>query len=259
MRLEDIKAGRPHDGWQEAIDNFVAREPPYRRCADARDAWCDGAWTAVRGDPDPTTNCLCEWRRGYDWAVRRALAEAGWEAWNLAWREVDEGRPITRANVGGVRYYGSEHEVVPAEIAAHPAEGVALWKALHSISGSTMRWAVYRQLHPTDETLERAVSREFSSVTSGEVNGVSFWATGSKTDAGTGGLHPLFSYGNYGRDETIRGARLVSMARMLLSMPGADALTLLTVPEALPRTRRRGGVPEDRQSRTPSPDQLALI
>ncbi len=259
MRIEDIKAARPHDRWGEYIEEVVSRDSPYRTCRDARDAWCDGAWSAVRGDPDPTTNCLCEWRRGYDWAVRRALAEQGWEAWNLAWREVDERRPITRSAVGGVRYYGTEHEVVPPEIAAHPVEVVALWKALHSISGSTMRWAIYRQLDPTDETLERAISREFSTVTSGEVNGVAFWATGSKKDGGTGGLSPLFSYGDYGREETITGVRLVATARILLSIPGENALMLFSAPASVPRAHRRASAPVHRESTPASSAQLALM
>lgn len=35
------------------------------------------------GEPDPTKNCPCEFRRGYDWSAFRALAEGGWVAWNL--------------------------------------------------------------------------------------------------------------------------------------------------------------------------------
>jgi hypothetical protein len=224
LTLDEIRAGAPHGGWQELIQS-ESRAASRHVDADSLTEWAEGAWAAVHGHRDPTPNCGCEWRRGYDWAARLSLEVNGWEAWNLAWREVEEHRPIGRSSKFGVRYYGRDHEHVPAEISRLPPVDVALWKALHGMQGALLRWDIYRQLGVTDDDLALAISREFGTVNSGVVGGVHYYAQGCKLFGGTGQT-PHLSLGDYGSEQKIRGTEIVRRSRSLLALPEPGALHL---------------------------------
>jgi hypothetical protein len=239
--IEQIRAGSPDAGWAEAIDAEARARRRLGRDEDERAEWAAGAWAAVRGEADGSVNCCCVYRRGYDWAASRALEEGGWEAWHLAWREVDERRPIGRSSRYGVRYYGRDDERVPDDIAALRPIDVALWKALHGLQAALLRWAIYRQLAVTDADLERAISREFGSVNSGRVGGAHYRAEGCRLFNDSGGKHPQFWYDVDGVEEPVGGSALVRRVRALLALPEPGTLGLDS--GAAAPTRRRSPAP----------------
>ena len=74
--IAEIEAGSPDGAWAEVIETgsrqptgtWRERERQQPRCfrdEPTRGEWTAGAWAAVRGEPDLTRNCLCEFRRGY--------------------------------------------------------------------------------------------------------------------------------------------------------------------------------------------------
>lgn len=278
--ITEIEAGSPGAGWVQVIeaesrkptDTWRAREGQQPRCFrddPTRQEWTAGAWAAVRGEPDLTKNCLCEFRRGYDWAASRALSQGGWEAWNLAYREVVERRPVGRSSVGGARYYGREHGVVPAAIARLKPFDIALWKALHGMQGSLLRWAIYREIGVDDENLRLAISREFGSVNSGHVVGVTYSGYGCRLFNEGGGKHPRFTFGPWDRARAVCGPALVSRARAILDLPAPGTLAIPAAPgvmtESKARTRSaprpttpvRAATPD--LATDPPAEQLALI
>jgi hypothetical protein len=269
--MAEIVSGAPRPGWEEEIeaearrptDTWSEREGQQPRCfrdEPTRREWIAGAWAAVRGEPDLTQNCLCEFRRGYDWAASRALAEGGWEAWNLAYREVVERRPIGRSSTGGGRYYGREHERVPREIAKLKPIDIALWKALHGMQGSLLRWAIYRELGVDDEDLRLAISNEFGTVNSGSVDGITYAGYGCRRFNDAGGKHPRFTFGPWDKARVIAGPALVSRARSLLALPAPGTLELTAAPGAMADARfiRPRATSLDTSSEAPA-EQLALL
>ena len=258
--LEEIRAGGPGEAWASAIQAGSLAQTRPRLVGEERAEWIDGAWAAVCGEGDPSVNCCCLFRRGYDWAAARALEEGGWSAWHLAWREIEEQRPIGRSTRFGVRYYGQDHQHVPGLIAAMQPIDVALWKALHGMQGSLLRWAIYRQLCVSDADLERAISREFGSVNSGRVGDVYYRAEGCRLFNDQGGKHPQFWYEGAEVEESIGGPALVRRARGLLALPEPGSLALGARAEAPPARGARG---EPRRARHAAPavgaEQCSLL
>jgi hypothetical protein len=240
--VDDLRSGSPHSGWDEEIeaaarapaDAWRLRQggtPQFYRSDEARAEWIEGAWAAVRGERDPTPND-CEWRSGYDWAARRALDTCGWEAWHLAWREVEERRPIGRSHRYGVRYYGRDHADVPPDISSLRTIDVALWKALHGMQGAVLRWEIYRQIGVTDADLALAISREFGTVVSGDVAGVNFYAQGCKLFGGTGNKHSRLIFGRDANEQKVTGPEIAVRARRLLALPVATGAPPARAPES---------------------------
>lgn len=268
--IAEIESGAPRPGWQEEIeaeagrptDTWREREGQQPRCyrdEPTRREWVDGAWAAVRGEPDLTTNCLCEFRRGYDWAASRGLDEGGWEAWNLAYREVVERRPVGRSSHGGARYYGREHEAVPATIARLKPFDIALWKALHGMQGSLLRWAIYRQLEVNDTDLRQAISNEFGTVNSGHLDGVQYAGYGCRRYNDAGGKHPRFTFGSWDKARAMSGPELVNRSRSLLALPVPGTLELAAAPGVMPDAKPRiRAARVDPSSEAPA-EQLVLI
>lgn len=249
LTIAEIVAGTPRPGWAEEIETEASRptdtwraeedqEPRCFRDGPTRDEWIAGAWAAVRGDPDTTKN-YCEFRRGYDWAARQALQEGGWEAWNLAYREVTERRPVGRSSRQGVRYYGSDHEVVPCIIARLKPLDIALWRALHGMQGSLLRWAIYRDLGVDDNTLKLAISNEFGTVNSGCVDGVPYAGNGCRRFNEQGGKHPRFTFGGWGKARALSATDLVGRSRTLLSLSQPGMLDLAGAPGTMREPRGR--------------------
>jgi hypothetical protein len=271
LTTAEIAAGNPSPGWAEQIETEASRptdtwreregkEPCCYRDEPTRQEWIAGAWAAVYGEPDPTTNCLCEFRQGYDWAASRALAEGGWEAWNLAYREVVERRPIGRCSTLGARYYGRDHQSVPAAIARLKPFDIALWKALHGMQGSLLRWAIYRELGVDEPDLALAISREFGSVNSGSVGEVTYSAYGCRLfNDHSGGKHSRFSFGPWGAARVLAGPSLVSRCRTILALPEPGALHLSPAPGSMAEaTLGRRDPPAPRNYDEPA-EQLVLI
>jgi len=267
----EIVSGSPSPNWAEVIeaesrsptDTWREREgqqPCCFRDERTRQEWVAGAWAAVRGGPDPTKNCLCEFRRGYDWSASRALAEGGWEAWNLAYREVIERRPIGRSSPLGVRYYGREHEAVPSPIARLKPFDIALWKALHGMQGSLLRWAIYRELGVDDNDLRLAISREFGTVNSGSVDGATYSGYGCRLfNDNAGGKHSRFSFGPWNRSRVLTGPDLVARARDLLALPAPGTLHLPGAPGSMGRARYGSRAPASQRPREEPGEQMVLI
>jgi hypothetical protein len=272
----EIVSGTPTPGWQEEIeaearrptDTWREREGQQPRCfrhEETRQEWIAGAWAAVRGETDLTDNCLCEFRRGYDSAASRALAEGGWEAWNLAYREVIERRPIGRSSPAGARYYGREHEAVPAAVARLRAVDLALWKALHGMQGSLLRWAIYRELGLDDAGLRFTISNEFGTVNSGSVEGVPYAGYGCRLFNDSGGKHPRFTYGGWERARALSGSDLVNRSRALLALHAPGTLELaaapgrMTVPGTIAKADTRMHPPSVEATAEVPAEQLVLI
>lgn len=268
----EIVCGAPRPGWEEEIeaeasrptDTWREREGQQPRCfrdEATRREWIAGAWAAVRGEP--AISNYCERGRGYDWAAARALAEGGWEAWNLAYREVIERRRVGRS--GGARYYGRDHEAVPAAIARLRAVDIALWKALHGMQGSLLRWAIYRELGVDDAGLRFAISNEFGSVNSGSVEGVQYAGYGCRLFNDSGGKHPRFTFGGWERARALSGSDLVNRARALLGLHAPGTLELAAAPGrmAVPGTIAKADTRMHPAGVEPTPEvsaeQLVLI
>jgi len=265
----EIIGGSPRPGWHEEIeaearqptDTWRAREGEQPRCfrdEPTRREWITGAWAGVRGDPALSNYYECG--RGYDWAVSRALAEGGWEAWNLAYREVVERRPVGRSSTGGGRYYGREHERVPTETARLRPFDIALWKALHGMQGSLLRWAIYRELGVAEDDLRLAISNEFGTVNSGSVDGITYAGYGCRRFNDAGGKHPRFTFGPWDKARVIAGPALVSRARCLLALPAPGTLELPAAPGTMVETRTFRTRTPSVDSSNPGPgEQLALL
>lgn len=269
LTAAEIVSGAPRAGWTEEIDAEVSsptdtwrkregQEPRCFRDRESREEWISGAWAALRGDPDSAQKG--EFRHGYDWAAARALAEGGWEAWNLAYREVTERRPIGRSSPGGTRYYGREHEHVPASIARLKPFDIALWKALHGMQGSLLRWAVYRELGIDDDDLRLAISREFGTVNSGCVEGATYSGHGCRrfNDNG-GGKHPRFSFGPWDKPRVLTGSDLVARTRSLLALPAPGTLDLPVAPGSMRYVKHRGRGPTTQRTSEKPAEQMVLI
>jgi hypothetical protein len=235
----ELSSGSPRPGWAEEI-GAQARKSISARDEAARDEWIAGAWAAIKGDPDRSSNCCCEFRRGYDWAASQALIEEGWEAWNLAYREVTERRPIGRSSPRGSRYYGRDHELVPPAIDHLGPVDIALWKALHGMQGALLRWAIYRELGVGDPDLRLAISREFGTVNSGYVDGIPYSAYGCRryNDNG-GGEHSTFVFDSGGSKRSMTGPELVGRARSLLCLPAPGSLNLDIAPGRTAERKQR--------------------
>lgn len=266
--IAEIESGAPRPGWQEEIeaeagrptDTWREREGQEPRCfrdEATRREWITGAWAAVRGEP--AISNYCERGRGYDWAASRALAEGGWEAWNLAYREVIEHRPIGRGSTGGGRYYGGDHKAVPAAIARLRPFDIALWKALHGMQGALLRWAIYRQLEVDDNDLRLAISNEFGTVNSGAVDGVHYAGYGCRRYNDGGGKNPRFTFGPWDGARVATGPDLVNRSRSVLALPAPGTLGLAAAPGVMTDATPRGRAARDAAGREAPGEQLALI
>lgn len=236
LTIAEIRAGAPSEEWAEVIaaesaaptDRWRRESGGTPRCfrsAHDRAEWERGAWCAVRGDPDTCRTVGCAFRQGYDWAARRALESGGWEAWNLALREVEERRAICRSSPEGVRYYAPRADP-PADLATNTV-AAALWQALHGMQGAFMRWSIYRQTGVSDADLCLAVSREFGTVSAGEVAGLEYRGEGCRLfNDHNGGREPRFLFGPYSEQRKFSGPALVAKARAVLRLPAPGQLTL---------------------------------
>lgn len=225
MTIDEIRSGTAFPDWDAAIERRLeqdSRERPDFPLFRDHDAFRLGAAAAAAGSSD-SSDLVSSFRYGFDWANTFALEHSLWEAWHRAYLEVVERRPIGRSEPGGVRYYGSRDAIPPAP-PHYPPVHVLLWKSLHLMQGSTMRWTIHRELGTPSDDFARAVSAEFStcsSSTHGTCHGVGH---GCKRYNPSGSQTPKFTYYNLADEQTfqdhhsIAGDKLIELCSTILDI-----------------------------------------